>query len=145
MVDAEKEYKEALEIYRELANENPNVHLKDVVEPLNPLAILHKAPYRLTAAKNEYKEASEIYRELANKNPNTYLKDVARTLNKLAFLFIKTERQKKSLSLLEESISYSQDFLQIPVCQGYFSQAQSLMREIQENEQEDAAIIETDV
>ena len=84
--NAEEEYQEALEIYRELAKANPDAFLPDVAMTLNNLAILHWDLNRFEIAEAEFQEALEIRQKLAKANPEVYLPDVAGTLNNLANL-----------------------------------------------------------
>ncbi|MEP6879506.1 MAG: tetratricopeptide repeat protein, partial [Nitrosospira sp.] len=79
-------YTEALEIYRRLAEANPQTYLADVAGTLNNLANLQKARNEFAAAEAGYQEALAIRRRLAEANPQTYLPHVAMTLNNLANL-----------------------------------------------------------
>ncbi|MBA2659035.1 MAG: tetratricopeptide repeat protein, partial [Nitrosospira sp.] len=79
-------YTQALEIYRRLADANPQTWLPDVAVTLNNLALLQRARNEFTAAEAGYREALAIYRPLAEVNPQTWLPDVAVTLNNLANL-----------------------------------------------------------
>jgi tetratricopeptide (TPR) repeat protein len=83
---AEVEFSEALGIYRELVEKNPQAYLSDVAATLNNLAVLHEDRNEHEAAEAEYAEALGIYRELAEKNPQAYLPYVAGTLNNLGVL-----------------------------------------------------------
>jgi len=87
---AEKEYIEALQIYRELASANPVVYRPGVARTLNNLAVLHRNTNKYEAAEKENIEALAIYQELESANPVVYRPDVARTLNNLAVLHIET-------------------------------------------------------
>jgi tetratricopeptide (TPR) repeat protein len=84
---AEKYYLEALELYRKLAQANPNAYLSDVAMTLNNLAILYYETNRYEPAEKHYSEALDIRRKLAQANPNAYLSDVAMTLNNLGILY----------------------------------------------------------
>ena len=84
--EAEKEYKEALEIRRGLAKTNRDAYIGNVAQTLNNLANLHSDLTRYDEAEQEYKEALEIRRELAKTNRDAYIGNVARTLNSLAVL-----------------------------------------------------------
>jgi tetratricopeptide (TPR) repeat protein len=84
MAIAEKEYQEALQIYREVAVENPRSFLPDVARTLNNLAILHRNKNEMAISLSEYQEALQIYQELAGENPRSFLQYVATTLNNLA-------------------------------------------------------------
>lgn len=89
-------YTEALEIYRELARQNPEAHLPYVAMVLNNLANLYKSTNRLEKAEKACNEALVIRRELARQNPGAHLPDVATTLNNLANLHQKTNRLKEA-------------------------------------------------
>ncbi|WP_421797696.1 tetratricopeptide repeat protein [Haliscomenobacter sp.] len=79
-------YREALQIYRTLAQSNPEVFLQYVAGTLNNLGLLHRAKNELELAQGEYEEALQIYRTLAKSNPEAFLKYMAQTLNNLAIV-----------------------------------------------------------
>ena len=83
---AERGYLEALGIYRELAETNPQAFLPNVAMTLNNLAALQKDTNEFEAAERGFREALGIYRELAETNPQAFLPYVATTLNNLANL-----------------------------------------------------------
>ncbi len=93
---AEEYYEEALQIYRDLAQENFRTYLPDVAMTLNNLATLHYAKNEFSEALAKYEEALQIRRDLAKENPQTFLPDVAMTLNNLAVLY--TARQNFSVA-----------------------------------------------
>ena len=84
---AEIQYREALKLYRELAQENPSVYGPDVAGTCNNLAIFLKAS---SAGRKEaealYREALKLRRELSKENPSMYSPNVAATCNNLAAL-----------------------------------------------------------
>ena len=84
--EARKAFEEALGIYRELAQKNPDIYLPDVAMTLNNLGILHREQNRKEEARKAYEEALRTYRQLAQNNPEIYLPDVAMTLNNLGIL-----------------------------------------------------------
>ncbi len=106
MAIAEQECQEALEIYQELAVENPRSFLQYVATTLNNLAILHYTQNEMAIAEQEYQEALEIRRELAVENPLSFLKYVADTLNNLAVL----HKNKNEMAIAEQQY---QEALQI--------------------------------
>ena len=57
---AEAEYLESLEIYRKLAQSNPDAHMPDVAMTLNNLAVLHRNLNRYELAESEYGERMGI-------------------------------------------------------------------------------------
>ena len=102
---AEKEYTEALDIFRYLAKKNPKVYDGDVASTLNNLAVLHYDTQRLDLAEKEHTEALDIYRCLAERNPDAYESDVADTLNYLAILHSSTQRSKLAIKEFKEALS----------------------------------------
>ncbi|HEX8735280.1 MAG TPA: tetratricopeptide repeat protein [Pyrinomonadaceae bacterium] len=102
---ASKEYKEALKIYRSLANDNSPVRLSDVATTLHNLAILHRNQNEPEKALKECEEALKIYRKLAEDNPQTYLYYVGRTLNNLAASHYKQKEYEKASKELEEALT----------------------------------------
>ncbi|MCG8332216.1 MAG: tetratricopeptide repeat protein, partial [Chitinophagales bacterium] len=83
---AEQSYDEALGIYRELAETNPQTYLPYVAMTLNNLGNLQRAQNEYSKAEQSYQEALGIRRQLAETNPQTYLPYVAMTLNNLGNL-----------------------------------------------------------
>ena len=87
---AEREYSEALEIYRRMA-EKSLAYEGSVAGMLNNLANLHSEIRRFDTAEREYSEALEIYRRMAEKSL-AYEGSVAGMLNNLAILHKNTQR-----------------------------------------------------
>src|SRR6266566_4453521 len=112
MEAARKEFEEALEIRRELAQKNPDTYLPDAAETLNNLAILDAAQNQQEAARKGYEEALKVRRELAQKNPDTYLPDVARTLNNLAILDGVQNRREAARKGFEEALKIDREVAQ---------------------------------
>ncbi len=63
--EAERNYLEALDIYRRLAEASPDAYLPDVATTLNNLAVLQRNLNRYEEAERNYLEALDIYRRLA--------------------------------------------------------------------------------
>ena len=106
---AEKEYQEALAIYRELAKTTPEAYLPDVAMTLNNLATLHYDTHYFKAAEEEYQEALAKYRDLAKTTPVAYLPDVATTLNNLAVLHRNTHDFKAAEKEYQETLGIRRD------------------------------------
>ena len=116
---AEKEYKEALNICRQLVKKEKEIHLPDLARILNNLASLHREMFKKNDAETEYNEALSIYRQLAVQNPKEYLPDVAMILTNLARLHktsmyynINTieEEYKDALNIYEQLVEQDIDF-----------------------------------
>jgi tetratricopeptide (TPR) repeat protein len=103
--EAEEAYREALSIYRELAQANPEAYRPYVATTLNNLALLYSDTQRMKEAEEAYREALSIRRELAQANPEAYLPDVAMTLNNLALLYSDTQRMKQAEEAYREALS----------------------------------------
>ena len=78
--EAEEAYNEALQLYRELAQNNPSAYNPYVAGTLNNLANLYRARNELDKAEEAYNEALQLRRELAQNNPSAYGIDLARTI-----------------------------------------------------------------
>jgi tetratricopeptide (TPR) repeat protein len=102
MEDARKEYEEALKIYRELAQRNPETYLPYVTTMLNNVGNLDSAQDRMKEGREKYEEALKIYRELAHKGPETYLPYVAATLNNVGMLDRDQNRIEEALKSYRE-------------------------------------------
>ena len=86
MHEAVQLYVEALQIYRQLAESNPDAYMPRVAMTLNNLATLQSDLGRYVEAEENYVEALRIRRQLAESNPDAYMPDVATSLNNLANL-----------------------------------------------------------
>ena len=78
MEEARKEYEEALKIYSELAQKNPETYLPYVAMTLNNLGILDSDKNRMAEARKEYEEALKIYETFAKQHPEQFTTDVKR-------------------------------------------------------------------
>ena len=85
---AQDYYEKALQIRRELAQQNPEAYLPDVAESLNNLGVLLHNTNDLKKAQDYYEEALQIHRELAQQNPEAYEPGVAMTLQNLTILYL---------------------------------------------------------
>lgn len=81
---AEKEYVEAIDIYRRHATTNPGAYEQSLAGVLNNLANLHSIAHQLEKAEWEYAEALNIRRRIAVENPEAHEFDLAGTLNDIA-------------------------------------------------------------
>ncbi|MBR4426054.1 MAG: tetratricopeptide repeat protein, partial [Oscillospiraceae bacterium] len=77
--EAEERHREALAIYRRLAEANPAAYEPDLAGSCNNLGILLRATNRLPEAAERHREALAIYRRLAEANPAAYEPDLARS------------------------------------------------------------------
>jgi len=91
MSGAKKALEESLQIYRKLAEKNPDVYRPYVATTLNNLGNLLQANNEMSGAKKALEESLQIYRKLADKNPDVYLPYVATILNNLGRLLYFTK------------------------------------------------------
>jgi tetratricopeptide (TPR) repeat protein len=75
---ARKEFEEALQICRELAQKNPDMYQPQVALTLSNLALVDAAQNRMEEARKGFEEALGIYKELAARNPDQFQSDVVR-------------------------------------------------------------------
>ncbi|MEI7587140.1 tetratricopeptide repeat protein [Runella sp.] len=94
MPQAEEAYNEALKIYSQLAEKNPDAFLPDLATCLNNLGTYYYSNQKMPQAEEAYNEALKIYRQLAEENPDAFLLCVAGTLNNLGLFY--SENQKMS-------------------------------------------------
>jgi protein O-mannosyl-transferase len=77
-------FERALDLRRELAQQNPVVYLPDTATTLNNLGNLDRLQKRTENARQHYEAALEIHRRLVQQNLEQYLPDMAMVLNNLA-------------------------------------------------------------
>ena len=99
---AERYYREELEIERRLAEANPALFLPDVATTCNNLAILLENTNRMETA---HRGALEIYKRLAEANPAAFESYVATTCNNLGNLLLKnTNRMEEAETVYREAL-----------------------------------------
>jgi len=86
LLKARDEYRESLNIYKELSKKEPNIFKKDLGLSLNNL-ILVDLKFDESLAKQDYDEAYMIRKSLAEENPRLYGFDYAHTLLKGVVFF----------------------------------------------------------
>jgi tetratricopeptide (TPR) repeat protein len=72
MNEARIEYEEALKIYRELAEKEPETYLPYVAATLNNLGILDRVQNRPEEARKAFEEALKIYKSFAKQDPDQF-------------------------------------------------------------------------
>jgi tetratricopeptide (TPR) repeat protein len=102
--EAKQAYEEALQIFREFAQKNPEAYLPDVATTLNDLGVLDRDQKRMEEARKELDETLQIRRELVQKNPEAYLPDVAETLNNMGVLDRKQNRAQEAKQAYEKAL-----------------------------------------
>jgi tetratricopeptide (TPR) repeat protein len=104
--DAEKYYKEALEISRELSKGQPeDVEAQNrVATVLNNYGVLLRNMKRMKEAEKILGEVLEIRKKLVEISPEMFEKHLAWSLNNLGVLHLKTQKQSVSLKCFKDSI-----------------------------------------
>jgi tetratricopeptide (TPR) repeat protein len=78
LAEAQQADEEALKIYYELAQKNPETYLPDVARTLLGLGTLNSTQHRMKAAQQAYEEALTIYGDFAKRDPEQFSADVTR-------------------------------------------------------------------
>jgi len=107
--EAETTYQEPLEIYKELAEKNPEAYKPDVATTQNNLGILYSDLRRFEEAETAYQEALEIFKELAEKNPDAYKPNVAMTQNNFGNLYSDLGRFEEAETAYQEALEISKE------------------------------------
>ncbi|MET3133897.1 tetratricopeptide (TPR) repeat protein [Oxalobacteraceae bacterium GrIS 1.11] len=95
---------EAVELYRELAGQRPDVFLPKLAMSLNNLANMLSALGRREPALLAAQEAVELYRELAGQRPGVFQPDLAMSLNNLANRLSALGRREPALLAAQEAV-----------------------------------------
>lgn len=102
--ECETLFRESLEFYRRLAQQNPSAYDPTLSAAMHNLAIFYIETQRLAESETVFKESLEIDRRLSRQNPSVYEPDVATTLHNLALLYILTRRLSEAEPLLNEAL-----------------------------------------
>jgi tetratricopeptide (TPR) repeat protein len=102
--EAEGAFREALEIYRRLAEKEPQVYGPGVATTLNNLGNRLRNLRRFEEAEEAYREALEIRRRLAEQMPQVYEPDVAMTLNNLGNVLGDLRRLEEAEEVFREAL-----------------------------------------
>jgi tetratricopeptide (TPR) repeat protein len=78
MDDARQHFEEALKIYRQPAQQNPDAHMPDLAMTLTNFGKLDQLENRFEESRTHYIEAMIIYKKLAQGDPARYAGDIAR-------------------------------------------------------------------
>jgi tetratricopeptide (TPR) repeat protein/nucleoside phosphorylase len=95
--------REAVEIYRALANRNPDAFWPYLAMSLNNLGTQLRGLSRREEALEATRESVELYRALANRNPDAFRPDFAMSLNNLGTLLSGLGRREEALAVTREA------------------------------------------
>jgi len=97
-------YEEALGLYRQLVQQQPQVYAPDVAMTLNNLGNALRGLRRYEAAVEAYQQALAIYRQLVQQQPQVYAPDVAMTLTNLGNALRGLRRYEAAVAAYEEAL-----------------------------------------
>jgi CHAT domain-containing protein/Tfp pilus assembly protein PilF len=106
--EAEYFNKQALQLYRDCARQEPRVFLKDVAMTLNNLGNAQSDQRKLVEAETSHTEALEIRKKLAKTEPDIFNQDVAMTLNNLGALHWEQKRLAEAETFYIEALEIYQ-------------------------------------
>ena len=105
--DAVAPAEEAVQLYRDLARDNP-AFLPDLASALNNLGIRYSEVGRRQDAVAPAEEAVQLCRDLARDNP-AFLPDLARALNNLGIRYSEVGRGQDAVAPAEEAVQLRRD------------------------------------
>jgi tetratricopeptide (TPR) repeat protein len=103
--------REAVDIYRVLADANPAAHLPNLARSLNNLGNRLSEVGRRDDALGPTREAVDIYRVLADANPAAHLPNLARSLNNLGIMLSEVGRDDEADRVLAQASRISESEL----------------------------------
>jgi tetratricopeptide (TPR) repeat protein len=111
--EAEKNHKEALKIYRELAADNPQMYnpyiataSMNVEAVLWKLASLQHQAKRYKSVEQIYKELLNLYKEMTGRDGELYNQKIATTYGNLSFIQIFNNEFSDAIISAEQGIKY---------------------------------------
>ncbi len=102
--EALKAAQEAVEVYRRLAQANPQAFEPNLAASLNNLANILAGLGRRGEALEAAQEAVEVYRRLAQANPQAFEPDLAGSLNNLSVFLADLGRREEALKAAQEAV-----------------------------------------
>ncbi len=120
MDEARQHHEEALKIYRQLAQQDPNASVADMVTTLNNLANLDLSQKRPEEARRRYLEALRISRQPAQPDLNTN-QHLAMTLNNLGSLDRSLNRLDEARKDWEEALKIDRQLAQQNLGRSYLT------------------------
>jgi tetratricopeptide (TPR) repeat protein len=102
----------AIAIYRQLAQQNPEVYLPYLAVTLNNLAAVERRQNQLEEARRDYEQSLEINRQLAARNPDKYLANVAMVLNEYGLLDATQNRMDSARQRYQEALQINRQLAQ---------------------------------
>ncbi len=110
--EARLHYESALELYRQLAQQNPDTYLRFLATTLNEAGNVDGRLGRLHDARQHYEEALPYFRQLSEQNPDPNLLNTATTLSNLADVDRRQHRMEDARQHLEEALKIRRQLAQ---------------------------------
>lgn len=111
-LEAEEAYKEALELYREVARCAPATYQMSTSYVLNNFAEFYCYKQRFEEAEKLYREDLEQYRKLAESDPDKYQPEVASTLRSLARLYKRMDHPEEEATAVRDALELFRKLLE---------------------------------
>ncbi len=112
-LDEARQHEEAaLQIYRRLAQQNPDAYLPYLAGALNNLGALDRLQNHLDEARKKFLEALAIDRQLAAQNPAKYLPNMALMLNEFGMVDATQNRIEAAREHFEEALQIERQLAQ---------------------------------
>jgi tetratricopeptide (TPR) repeat protein len=108
-------YSQALELYKYLANINPNEYEGIVAHIYQALGSLNAEQNDVLSAEKTFQEALSMQKRLAETQPLTYLPQAAMTLNQLGNLYASTADYVKSETAFHEALKLYQKISELDI------------------------------
>ena len=102
----------AIAIYRQLAQQNPEVYLPYLAVTLSNLASVERRQNQLDEARKNYEQSLELNRQLAARNPDKYLANVAMVLNEYGLLDASQNRMDSARQRYQEALQINRSMAQ---------------------------------
>ena len=93
---AERDYRDALEIYEELAEKDPAYYESNLATIYNNLGVFYEEDGRRQEAEDHYQESLKIYKRLAQAQPAVYEPELAIVYNALGVLYSDDGRRQEA-------------------------------------------------
>jgi tetratricopeptide (TPR) repeat protein len=104
LAEAEQAYRSAIEIYRGLAENEPESYRKSVGHTLHRLAYVLLRKHDVRSTMKALQEEIEIFDEDSKWSPLVYRKDRARALGSIGYMLYCTNRPAEAEGVLQESL-----------------------------------------
>lgn len=103
--EARQHYEEALNIYRRLIIQKPDLYKSSLAITLSNLGVLLNANNRKLEAQKYFKEALGLYRQLTKEEPEVYVVNIVPTLNNVGAFLEEIGQMEEAKKYYEEALN----------------------------------------